>query len=537
MRGKGRARVGVRGAVFVAIGAPACVFLGACARAGSPDDGAFDVDGSPVDAHGVTVESGIGNTPGRESGPISGGDDVGDDGAQSGDDVEAPGDDGSRAGNDAMSLAGDATPPSGEGGGDDETLPDGACDCVVPEGSSYVDAGDATITDAASLDATIADAAQGATIADAAQGATIADAAQGADAASADSTASSDAPADVAELGDATESDAPVDAIVAAADSSYADVAEAAACGGCGAGFTCGSSGYCVSATGVPAFGHVIVVVMEEQSLSAIQGSSSAPYINSLIASYALATDYTAPDHPSLPNYLELTSGGAQGVQCDCAPGGTPTCSLTTSACNLLVGNCNCPQSATHLGDELDTAGLGWREYAEGMGSPCNIAGADGGASFTPTHVPFLYYDDVYTTPGRCTQRVRDYGDFAADLASGAYAFAMVSPDTCHDMQTLCSGNEVLQGDDWLSTNVPPVLATSGFGSGGHDALFIVWEEAGTDIGTPPAPFIVVSPLARATTTSAAYDHASLLATIEDGLGVPRLGGSAGVAPIADVWK
>jgi acid phosphatase len=484
--------------------------LGACARAGSPDDGAFDEDGSPVDAHGAPNESG-GGTPTHESGPSSG--DDADDGA-------APGDDGAQAGDGATSPASDATPP-GEGGGDDETITDGGCECVVPEGSSYVDGGDGAFGDAASVDATMADGAQ-----------------ETGGAATLDATAISDAPMDAEAIDDATESDAPADAAVAAADSSYADVAEAAACGGCAAGFTCGSGGYCVSATGVPAFGHVIVIVMEEQSLSAIQGSSSAPYINSLIASYALATDYSAPAHPSLPNYLELTSGGAQGVQCDCAPGGTPTCSLSTSVCNpLLTSNCDCPQSVTHLGDELDTASLGWREYAEGMGSPCNLTGADGGANFTPTHVPFLYYDDVYTTPGRCAQRVRDYGDFAADLASGAYAFSMISPDTCHDMQTLCSGNEVLQGDDWLSTNVPPILATSGFGSGGHDALFIVWEEAGTDIGTPPAPLVVVSPLARATTTSAAYTHASLLATIEDGLGVARLGGSAGVAPIADVWK
>ena len=104
-------------------------------------------------------------------------------------------------------------------------------------------------------------------------------------------------------------------------------------------------------------------------------------------------------------------------------------------------------------------------------------------------------------------------------------------------MQTLCSHNAVLQGDNWLSVNVPPILATAGFSSGGSDALFIVWEEPGTNINPPPMPLIVVSPLARAATTGASYTHDSLLATIEDGLDVPRLGNSAGVAPISDVWK
>ena len=51
-------------------------------------------------------------------------------------------------------------------------------------------------------------------------------------------------------------------------------------------------------------------------------------------------------------------------------------------------------------------------------------------------------------------------------------------------------------------------------------------------------PFVVVSPLARsAGVTAGTYDHYSLLATIEDGLGLPRLGQSEASATIADVWR
>jgi len=302
----------------------------------------------------------------------------------------------------------------------------------VPEASTGADASqDATVAengDAATADATAVDAV---TEEQGDDGGSDAGTVTGGDA--------------TVEAGSAMDATATVDAVAvvdAATDAaspppSGDGASEAAACGGCGIGFTCGSGGYCVSSTGVPAFGHVYVIVMEEQSLSAIQGSSSAPYINTLIASYALATNYTTPYHPSLPNYLELTSGGTQGVACDCAPGGTPTCSLGSSVCDPLLSNCNCPQSVTNLGDELDTAGLSWREYAEGMGAPCDLTGADGGADFAPSHVPFLYYDDVYTASGRCVEHVRDYGDFPADLAAGSYVFAMISPNTCHDMQTL----------------------------------------------------------------------------------------------------
>jgi hypothetical protein len=286
----------------------------------------------------------------------------------------------------------------------------------------------------------------------------------------------------------------------------------------------------------------VYVIVMEEQSLATIEGNTSAPYINSLISGSSLAINYTAPDHPSLPNYFELTSGGSQGAMCDCAPAGTLLCSAIGNICTAaLASNCDCPQNVTHLGDELDTAGVPWREYAEDMGSPCNVEGTEAGADFAASHVPFLYYDDMYTTSGRCAERVRDYGDFAGDLMAGSVRFSMISPNTCNDMQLPCALlNPVKQGDSWLSTNVPPILATPGFAAGGHDVLFIVWEEAGPalDSPTPPlVPLLVVSPLALSTTTDTAYTHYSLLATIEDGLGVARLGSAVGIAPIADVWK
>jgi hypothetical protein len=488
MRGKGAASLALFatlgvGAVFAAAG------MCACATAGNPDEASADgsAEGeSATLADGAAIhETGSGSDSTLDVG-ASGNDSA----IDAGDSVDraapeydsAPGDEFSEGEGDAAPV--DATLTYHDGAGADAALvpeagaPDSGVDGSAPSDGGVVDG---SVTDSAVPDAAPGDAASGG----------VSDAAS-----------------------------------------------EAAACGGCAAGFSCGLSHYCVAPSDVPAFGHVYVIVMEEQSLTAIQGSSSAPYINSLIATYALATNYTAPDHPSLPNYIELTSGGSQGVACDCQPGGVPNCTagLGVTACNLLQNSCFCPQSVPHLGDQLDSAGIEWREYAEGMGAPCNPT-VDAGANYAVSHVPFLYYDNVYTAPARCSNRVRDYGDFAADLASGAYGFSFISPDTCHDMQNNCTGNQVLQGDDWLSTNVPSILATSGFSAGGRDVLFIVWDEAGTDLGTPPLPLVVVSPLTRHVSTTNAYNHYSLLATIEDGLGVPRLGSAVGAAAIDDVWR
>jgi hypothetical protein len=311
--------------------------------------------------------------------------------------------------------------------------------------------------------------------------------------------------------------------------------ADAGACGGCAAHFLCGPSHYCETATGVPAFGRVFVIMLDDQPLSAIKGSSSAPYLNQLMSTYTYGTNYTTTDHPSLPNYFDLTSGNPQANLCDCQPGTASTC--TTFNCSVLVGACTCPVGVSHLGDDLDVAGIPWREYAESMGSPCNV---DGGVLFAANHVPFLYYDDVSTNSGRCQQRVRDFADFAADLAGNSgplIRFSLISPNVCNDMHSICTGDAVKQGDSWLAVQVPLLLATPGFAAGGRDVLFIVGDELPAAQGSGPMPFIVVSPLAKAVPTAGAYNHYSLLATIEDGLGLPRLGNAEASPTIADVWR
>ncbi len=281
---------------------------------------------------------------------------------------------------------------------------------------------------------------------------------------------SADAEEGDAELGDSMVGDSMVgDSMVG--DASFGDAAspDAGPCTTCPSGFTCARGNYCVTPTGVPAFGHVFVIVLDNQPLSAIRGSASAPYLNSLMSTYAYATAYTTTNHPSLPNYIELTSGNTQEIACDCRPGATNSCTtLNCDAPLVVTSTCTCPQSVTHLGDALDGAGIPWREYAESMGAPCNPAGADGGTHFAVNHVPFLYYDDVFMNKTRCQDQVRDYSDFGTDLLGGAIRFALITPNLCHDMHDTCAGTPVGQGDQWLSTQVPTLLGTPGFAAAGR---------------------------------------------------------------------
>src|SRR3984893_17924029 len=108
---------------------------------------------------------------------------------------------------------------------------------------------------------------------------------------------------------------------------------------------------------GIPHFSKVVVVLMENEEYSSIIGNASAPYVNSLAAVGASATQYYAVSHPSLPNYLALTGGSTFGVTTDC----TPAASCT---------------GGTSVVEEMAAAGIGWRGYMEDMPAPCAQAGS-----------------------------------------------------------------------------------------------------------------------------------------------------------------
>ena len=201
-------------------------------------------------------------------------------------------------------------------------------------------------------------------------------------------------------------------------------------CGTCPTGFSCGASGYCVSPNGVPAFGHVYLIMMENTSLSTLMPStgperrssvSERPHEHLVVRDRLRDTPVVrgAYSHPSCPNYLSITAGTR--LWCQHVIAFRLALSLTTEG-ECLLGDSNhsnglCPQNPpSHLGDVLDTAGVPWRQYAEGMGTPCNTSDT---GNYVVRHVPFLYYDNVRTDATRCNARVVDYSNFANDFGGG----------------------------------------------------------------------------------------------------------------------
>ncbi len=275
-----------------------------------------------------------------------------------------------------------------------------------------------------------------------------------------------------------------------------------AGCGGTARPATEPPAGAATAAPGVasplpatsPGAPHVFLVVMENKSFDQ---AMAQPYTASLAARYAVATNYHAVSHPSLPNYLALAAGSTFGVTDD--------------------GYHRLP--AGGIGYELAAHGVSWRAYMEGMTRGCG----DSPSPYALKHNPFAYFG------GACPSNVVPLTALDADLAGPTPGFVWITPDLCHDGHD-CSAR---QADDFLSTLVPKILASAAWRDGG--VLLITWDEDDGSSGNR-VPAIVAAPGLARHETSRPHDHYSLLATVADRLGVPRLGLSRQADPLAELF-
>jgi phosphatidylinositol-3-phosphatase len=257
-----------------------------------------------------------------------------------------------------------------------------------------------------------------------------------------------------------------------------------------------------LATSGLPAFSHIFIIVMENKEAIHIVGNASAPYFNSLAAQYARADNYYGVRHPSLPNYLALAGGDTFGVTSDCT---------------------GCYVAGESIVDQLEAAGRTWKGYMESMPSPCFVGNAL--PSYAQKHNPFIYFDNVRTDPARCA-RIVPFTDFAADLAANSLPdYSWLQPDMCNSMHDC----RVAVGDAWLQTWVPQILASSAWQDRG--VLFITFDEGSSNAGCCTyatggrVETLVISPLVQPGFSSeVAHDHYSLLRTIEEAWGLPLLG-------------
>ena len=302
--------------------------------------------------------------------------------------------------------------------------------------------------------------------------------------------------------------------------------------GGSGSGSTSsGGDGGGSSSGGGSHVKTIFLVLMENNNWSSIKGSSSAPYINSLLtnAQASWCTSYydnPNAQHPSEPNYIWLEAGSNALLDHTFTTDNDP--SATNSS------------AAPHLGSLMAASGVTFKNYAEDAdGTTCPITSS---GNYAVKHVPLLFFHDIVGSPPSktnttCMQHVVPYTKLAGDLSGGTVAqYNFISPNLCNDMHTDCgTGDAVKQGDDWLKTQIPLIMASNAYKNDG--AIFITWDES--EGGELPIGMIVLSPLAKGNgyQSTKKYYHSSMVRTVEEVFGLsPMLNDAANQLDLSDLF-
>jgi acid phosphatase len=256
------------------------------------------------------------------------------------------------------------------------------------------------------------------------------------------------------------------------------------------------------AATTPPKFDHIVIVMEENHSFNEIIGSSSAPYINSLVPQNALFTSSFAVAHPSQPNYVALFSGSTQGLTSD-----------------------SCPHtfSANNLGNELRTAGLSYTSYSESMPSDGSTVCTSG--TYARKHNPSVNFSDL---PATTNLRFTNFPTTAAGFAN-LPTVSLVDPNLQNDMHD----GSIQTGDTWLKTHMDAYLQ---WAKANNSLLIVTWDEDDSSQSNQVATLFAGSHIVPGR-YSERITHYTVLRTIEDAYTLGHLGNSASVNPITDVFN
>jgi hypothetical protein len=293
---------------------------------------------------------------------------------------------------------------------------------------------------------------------------------------------------------------------------------------------------------GARPYAHLFVIVEENIEFDSLVGNPQLPTLADLTNRYGLATHYFGLVHPSEGNYVALVGGDSYGISDD----------------NLYTQH---TIRSPSIVDQLETAGLSWRGYFQGLPGPgyggeCYPT-APGPCLYAAKHNGFLNFAHVQSSPDELRNIVPDT-QLATDLASGQMAnLVFITPDQCHDLHGLdgaCSGDRLAQQtDDYLRTMLD-LLMHSSLWSSERSAIVITADEGGTNLGccgVDPgggrvATIVIRSDQSAPQQDATPYNHVSLLATMQTAFGLGcRLNGApigrtcdtaAGVQPMRPLF-
>lgn len=249
-------------------------------------------------------------------------------------------------------------------------------------------------------------------------------------------------------------------------------------------------------------FDHFMVIVLENENYATVMAD---PYFSTVAAKHNgnLLTNYQAITHPSQPNYIAMIGGATLGFSSDN--------SGTTSSKSIV--------------DILEPAGITWKEYAEnysqGSNGACNTATSLDSSLYMRKHNPFISFTTVTKSASRC-KNIVPATQLKTDISSGSVPqFMFYTPnmnDDGHDTSTSTASK-------WIQGFLEPLLSNTAFNK--NLAVLITWDET-KDYDIPNQVWSVlvgssVQALAN-NTDNTAYNHYSILATVEENWSLGNLG-------------
>lgn len=233
----------------------------------------------------------------------------------------------------------------------------------------------------------------------------------------------------------------------------------------------------------VPAYDHIVVVVMENHDYRQIIGNSRAPHINRLAAGGALLDNYYGLTHPSEGNYFGLYAGSTFGV---------------TSDDHFAEPD---PTIATVLQGAGKTF-TGWVEH--------------GGTSFD--HNPWESFPEGTTVE-------KDYATFPAGNFASLPTVSFISPNIYDDMHD----GTIAQGDAWLQAQLGSYAQ---WAKANNSLLVVTWDEGDTSPTNQVATILYGAHVVPGAYNTA-YNHYNLLSTLLGAYNLAAPNDAAGAPTIA----
>lgn len=234
----------------------------------------------------------------------------------------------------------------------------------------------------------------------------------------------------------------------------------------------------------------LLAVVVENHSFD--QMRDGMPHTFSLARRFGYATNYRAMAHPSLPNYIAITSGSRHDIRNDGPPSEHPLRGSSVFGRALRAG-----KTAT--------------VYAESMPTNCATTTTTG-SGYLARHNPLVYF---ISERHLCLRHDQPLSELFADIAAGRLPnVGMIVPNSCNDAHD-CS---LERADDWLQHLITALLRGPDWRSG-HLAVIITADEDDHSQGNKVLT-VVIHPTQRHTLVPTRLTHYSLTRLYEDVAGL-----------------